>query len=148
MRMPARIAASAFFGANGRPSRSMVPSSGAWFPHRSLTSVDLPAPFCPTRTWTSLRRMARSTPSSARTPGKRFRTPRSSMMVSSATAGLQVLGRDELHRRLLPTLDLLALLHGEAGLDAVRRHVGAELVDRGQHLPVLDELLDRRDVVE
>src|SRR5438552_2464229 len=41
-------------------------------------SVDLPAPFSPSTTWTSPARTSRSTPSSATTPGKRLLTPRTS----------------------------------------------------------------------
>src|SRR5262245_7569140 len=95
--------------------------------------------------WTSPRAIVRSTPSSARTPGKRLVIPCSSRM---GCVSLRVLGGDQLDRGLVPALDLLALLHAEAGLDAVGGHVGAELVDGGEDLAVLDELLHRRDVVE
>src|SRR5215471_11568377 len=119
----------------------MRPSSGAYSPQRSFTSVDLPAPFWPTRTCTSPRRMARSTRSSASTPGNRLVVPWSSTMASAgglpgsvtvprgdertrrsrsdpprrAPALHEVLRGDELHRRLDPALEVLALLDAEAG---------------------------------
>ncbi len=37
----------------GSPSSKIVPPSGWWTPARILTSVLLPAPFSPTRAWTS-----------------------------------------------------------------------------------------------
>ena len=47
------------------PSRTSRPASGRWTPARTLTSVDLPAPFSPTSASISPGRMARLTPSSA-----------------------------------------------------------------------------------
>src|SRR5712664_224286 len=153
----------------------MWPSSGAQRPQRSLTSVDLPAPFWPTRTWTSPRRMARSTRSSASTPGNRLVVPWNSMMSggealpSAPTSVFRAWSRwrrartapppphrrlaeighgDELDRSLDPALQFIALLDAEPGLDAVRCHLRTELVDGGEHLAVLHQLLHRRDIVE
>src|SRR5438128_9210184 len=152
----------------------MAPSSGAYKPQSSFTSVDLPAPFWPARTCTSPRRIARSTRSNASTPGKRFVVPWNSMMSGGAAlprstkwrfagrrrrqalwAGLRRAGAlhqigrgDQLDGSLHPALQVLSLLHAEPGLDAVRRHLRPELVDGGEHLAVLHQLLDGGDVVE
>src|SRR4029453_9431878 len=48
-------------------------------------SVDLPAPFSPSRAWTSPPRTSRSTWSLARTPGNCFVIPRSSRTGGSVT---------------------------------------------------------------
>jgi hypothetical protein len=52
----------------GAPSISTVPSSATSAPDTILISVDLPAPFSPTRACTSPARTSKSTPRSARTP--------------------------------------------------------------------------------
>ena len=59
-----------------RPPSSISPASGRCAPASTLISVDLPAPFCPSRQCTSPARTSRSTPSSARTPGNVFTMPR------------------------------------------------------------------------
>ena len=51
------------------PSMSMLPRSGSTTPPRIFISVDLPAPFSPTRPITSPGATARLTSSSATTPG-------------------------------------------------------------------------------
>ncbi len=61
------------------PSTSSSPSSGRWTPPMTLASVDLPAPFSPTRPWTlpALERRSRRRPA----PGRRrsaCETPRAS----------------------------------------------------------------------
>ena len=53
-----------------------LPSSGWCAPASTLISVDLPAPFWPSRQCTSPARTSRSTPSSARTPGNCLTMPR------------------------------------------------------------------------
>src|SRR4051794_41177153 len=60
----------------GSPSMRSSPSSGDMLPVRMRTSVDLPAPFSPTRAWTRPGRHVRSARSSARTPGKDLLSPR------------------------------------------------------------------------
>ena len=50
----------------GRPSSSIVPASGACTPAMILASVDLPAPFSPTRPRTRPAAIEKSTPRSAR----------------------------------------------------------------------------------
>ena len=52
------------------------PASGPCAPERTFISVLLPAPFSPTRAWTSPALTARSTPPSARVAPKRLCTPR------------------------------------------------------------------------
>src|SRR5712691_11628071 len=54
------------------PSRTSRPASGRWTPARILTSVDLPAPFSPTRPCTSPAKSAMSPSSSACTAPKLF----------------------------------------------------------------------------
>src|SRR5581483_10119190 len=51
-------------------------------------SVDFPAPFSPSRAWTSPARRSKSTWSSATMPGKRFVMPRSSRTVSPLTGAI------------------------------------------------------------
>src|SRR6266511_5099642 len=68
----------------GRPSTRISPASGRVMPERMMISVDLPAPFSPSRQWTSPRRRATETSSFASTPGKRF------VMPTSSTAGAAV----------------------------------------------------------
>src|SRR5947208_3372718 len=65
----------------GLPPRKIWPSSGWYSPVRIFESVDLPAPFSPSRAWTSPGRASKSTWSLASTPGKRLVIPR------MATAG-------------------------------------------------------------
>src|SRR2546422_81102 len=72
--MPAFIAACGLANVAGSPSHSTRPASGRWTPARTLISVDLPAPFWPSRQCTSPARTSSATPSSARTPGKVFTT--------------------------------------------------------------------------
>ena len=59
----------------GSPCQAIVPSSGWWAPASTLISVDLPAPFWPSRQCTSPARTSRSTPSRARTPGNVLTMP-------------------------------------------------------------------------
>src|SRR5262249_24532866 len=54
------------------PSSTSRPASGRWTPARTLTSVDLPAPFSPTRPCTSPLKSWMSPSSSARTAPKLF----------------------------------------------------------------------------
>src|SRR4051812_22849275 len=143
-------------------------------PQTTLTRLDLPAPFSPTRMWTSPSRTSRSTWSMATTPGKCLVRPWSSRMLgiirlpgrppSRRTVFLegglpgslsswgcplfQVGGGDQLDWGLDPALEVFAIDLAEASLDAVLGHIGAELVDGGQDLALLDEVLYRRDVVE
>ena len=60
------------------PSIRIVPASGRISPERMPISVDLPAPFSPSRQCTSLRRSVRSTSSFASTPGNDLVIPTSS----------------------------------------------------------------------
>ena len=59
----------------GRPSSSMVPSSGAYMPMRHFMSVDFPAPFSPMSACTVPLRTWSWTRSSACTPGNRLEMP-------------------------------------------------------------------------
>ena len=68
--MPAFIAACGLANDTASPSHSTCPSSGRCTPESTLISVDLPAPFWPSRQCTSPARTSNWTPSRARTPGK------------------------------------------------------------------------------
>ena len=65
--MPATRAATGPRGAICWPSTSIVPSFGCRTPERIFSSVDLPAPFSPSRACTSPGSTVSDTPSSART---------------------------------------------------------------------------------
>ncbi|MNC41108.1 hypothetical protein D3C75_898590 [compost metagenome] len=54
------------------PSKMISPSSGRYTPERIFMSVDFPAPFSPSKAWTSPRRKLKLTLLSARTPGNRL----------------------------------------------------------------------------
>src|SRR5213080_2901111 len=54
----------------------MMPASGLTAPLTTFISVDLPAPFSPTRAWTSPRRSSRSTPLRACVEPNRLLMPR------------------------------------------------------------------------
>src|SRR5215213_3641685 len=73
--MPRRMAAWGLGSRTSSPCQLMVPLSGWWAPARTLMRVDLPAPFWPSRAWTSPARTSRSTPSRARTPGNSLTMP-------------------------------------------------------------------------
>src|SRR4051812_21320258 len=72
MPMPAPIASAGEENDSSRPSTSIVPESGFWTPYRIFISVDLPAPFSPTRACTVPRRTVTLTWSFAMTPGNRL----------------------------------------------------------------------------
>src|SRR3954451_7863945 len=73
--MPSRMASAVLWIVTGRPSKGIEPVSAVAAPERILISVDLPAPFSPTRActdpaWTvmSALRMARTAPYRLDTP--------------------------------------------------------------------------------
>src|SRR5690606_38746041 len=151
--MPARSASATPVGACGAPSNVIVPASGWSTPDRQRASVDLPAPFSPTRACTSPRSTSRWTSSSAVTPGYLLVSPATESSGSAFVtepSGLLVDVRlgDQLDLGLLPAGDLLPVEDLHRVVDAERRLVGAVLVDRRDDLPLLDVGLDRRDVVE
>ncbi|CAJ4370760.1 Uncharacterised protein [Burkholderia pseudomallei] len=74
--------------ANGTPPTVISPSSGACRPARSLTSVDLPAPFWPISPCTVPRVTASDAPRSAATPPKRLTTRRTSTACVAPTCGM------------------------------------------------------------
>src|SRR5262245_30911606 len=99
--MPARSASAGPAGANGAPSSSIVPASGACAPASTFIKVLLPAPFSPTSAWISPRPTSRSTPSSAWLEPKRLVTPRIESSAASAAAVTSATGlRSEACRRL------------------------------------------------
>ena len=73
---PACWACTGWLNDTVRPCSSTVPSSAWCTPARIFISVDLPAPFSPTRPWTWPARSSRSTSSSTVCPTKRFVRPR------------------------------------------------------------------------
>ena len=76
--MPWRADACASANRTGAPPSRITPWSGWCTPASTLIIVLLPAPFSPTSAWISPARSSKSTPSSARTPGKDFVSPRTS----------------------------------------------------------------------
>src|SRR5438045_5759338 len=70
--IPAASDCSALSKIASSPSSTSRPSSGRWTPARILTSVDFPAPFSPTRPWTSPPWSSMSPSSRARTAPKLF----------------------------------------------------------------------------
>src|SRR5918998_162893 len=68
--MPAARAAAGLSRCTSCPSSSTRPVSGVCTPARTFTSVDLPAPFSPTRAWASPARSSRCAPRRAATAPK------------------------------------------------------------------------------
>src|SRR5512140_2059102 len=98
----------------GWPSSRTSPESCGWAPVSTFTSVDLPAPLPPIRAWISPARREKSTPTSARTPGKLFEIRRASRIgVDSAMTPLPwlVLAAGEDLGGLLGREGLVHLLH-------------------------------------
>src|SRR3954463_2993235 len=83
--IPASMAAWGWESRTSLPFHVIRPSSGWCTPASTLISVDLPAPFWPSRQWTSPARTSRSTPPRALTPGKRLTMP---VITSSGEASL------------------------------------------------------------
>src|SRR6202042_154412 len=73
--MPARCASWGVAKATGFPNSSISPASALCAPDKTLSSVDLPAPFSPRSAWISDGPTSRWTFSSASTPGNRLLTP-------------------------------------------------------------------------
>src|SRR6185295_2208138 len=106
--MPACSESAGPVGLNGRSCRRMVPASGACTPKITLQRVDLPAPFSPSRQWTSPARTESETPSRAVTVPNRFVRPASSSK-GAGGSGLQ-------------------------NFDLAREQVLLDLVELGRHL--------------
>src|SRR3954453_7046190 len=111
----------------------MPPASGCWMPARIRTSVDLPAPFSPSRACTSPGSSSSRTSSRASTPGNCLQIPATSSTGAGGFGGRAVMGfclpawgsafrfwsaevgrGDDLDVGLHPALDLVAgdELHG------------------------------------
>src|SRR5262245_13860788 len=73
--------------ASGFPTISTVPVSGRCAPVTTRMSVLLPAPFSPTRAWTSPGRRSKETSRSARTPAKDLETAVSFRSASTGVPG-------------------------------------------------------------
>src|SRR4051794_959492 len=71
-----------------RPPTAIEPESGCTIPARMLISVDLPAPFSPSRLWTSPAWIARSMRSLATTPGYALVMPRNTAAGAEAGGAL------------------------------------------------------------
>ncbi len=76
--IPSSIALDGVNCVNCFPSNIIFPSSCVYAPVSIFINVDLPAPFSPTRPWTSPDTMFISTESRAKTPGNRLVIPVSS----------------------------------------------------------------------
>src|SRR6266852_6267002 len=63
--MPARARQLGVVAPNGRPLKKTSPADGRIWPPSILSTVDLPAPLGPMKTWMSRSRMSRSTESTA-----------------------------------------------------------------------------------
>ena len=87
MPIPAAIASFGVREVCGRPSMVISPSSGCSIPYRTFISVDLPAPFSPSRQWISPGRMSRSMWSLATREPKRLVIPRSCSPGAGSVAG-------------------------------------------------------------
>ena len=74
--MPSAWASAGLRSSTGSPSTAMSPASGRYRPVMILISVDLPAPFSPTRAWISPGRRSSETPRSAWVEPKLFETSR------------------------------------------------------------------------
>src|SRR5919198_6243523 len=81
--IPARRASSGERKRTAEPRITTSPWAGLLAPERHATSVDLPAPFSPSRAVIRPAGTAKSTASSAVTPPKRLVRPRPSMMMST-----------------------------------------------------------------
>ena len=68
----------------GRPSKEISPVSAVSAPESTLISVDFPAPFSPTRAWTSPTSTDRSALRIARTAPNRLATPRTASRTAAA----------------------------------------------------------------
>ena len=86
--MPASRAWVESWNRTSRPLKRMTPRPAGSTPERIFMSVDLPAPFSPTRAWTSPLRRSNETWSSAFTPGKLLETPSTSRMTSCMRGNL------------------------------------------------------------
>ncbi len=62
MAMPPSMRSSTEARDRSRPASMTVPASGRWTPMSTFMSVDLPAPFSPSRAWTSPARTSKSMP--------------------------------------------------------------------------------------
>jgi hypothetical protein len=82
---PAAIARAVSHPVTSRPNTSTVPASGAYIPARMRISVDLPAPFSPTRAWISPAPTSRLAPRLASTGPNDFSIP--AIRITGAPAG-------------------------------------------------------------
>src|SRR5581483_3004693 len=139
------------------PASSTRPSSGRSKPLRTLTSVDLPAPFGPISPTTSPRESSRSTPRSACTPSKARETEEARRVSpgllsdSVGTAAVKSLDLDDdLGGDLADESRLVVLDADHAVLppeDAVQRRREAHLPRKGRHaLELLHDLRERHAV--
>ena len=88
------------------PDARRCPRPGRSTPQRILISVLLPAPFSPTRAWTSPKRALNAASRSARTPPKDVETPIASMARRRRRPGLGGARLD--HHRCVPAVARLA----------------------------------------
>src|SRR4051812_24316803 len=86
--MPSRMASAVLWIVTGRPSKVIEPVSAVAAPERILISVDLPAPFSPTRACTDPARTVRSALRMARTAPYRLETPDTDRRSSPVPGGL------------------------------------------------------------
>src|SRR5271170_3443570 len=115
----------------GRPSISIVPVSGVCTPAMILASVDLPAPFSPTRPRTFPAAIEKSTPRSARTAAKLCASPpHRSKREPAAGAGEASRHPGSVIRRKQPSLARDLRIVGELGGVIFRQQFRAESDER------------------
>src|SRR4051812_48736752 len=161
-RMPAACTPSGSPKRSSRPSRvaGPEPGSGVWKPERTLIRVDLPDPLCPTSAWTSPAPTSKSTPDSARCPGKVLEIEWSSSRATGLADAPELLelffvafgaleaafGRDVFLRQglLRGVLDVARdRFPGEQTADQVD-HAPAVFVDPGEHVELHDFFLPQQ----
>src|SRR5437588_5283899 len=88
--MPARARQLGVVAPSGRPLKKTSPAEGRIWPPSKLSTVDLPAPLGPMKTWMSCSRISRSTESTALNGPYDFESPRVDRRTapSAVTSGL------------------------------------------------------------
>src|SRR5918993_4113567 len=114
--MPSERASAGVMCGTARPCTVSVPASGRSAPVTILISVDLPAPFSPTRACTSPARSSKVTPLSARTPAKVFEIDSARRRTDTARDY-----RRRYHTRIVCARDDRTLSGIRAGRDGVSR---------------------------
>src|SRR5438445_4973305 len=128
----------------GLPLTTISPESACTRPYRMFISVDLPAPFSPTRAWISPARTVRSTWSLAITPGQAFVIPRrSSASFSESCALIRSPGHTGRHQPQVGCSGLRPRQHDQG--EDVRQHAEQVLRYVDDRVGVVDRLAEPED---